>query len=142
MWTYPIINKNPKLQTFLPYKIISTQLKYFKSEEELLLYILLYTDGKTKTDALGITDVHYTDKKTATMWYNSMNCLLNATIEYPEYNNAKYELDLLYYYMLSNKNNYDIIDTNIEADSSNYESYLDEIEFHKFNKKTNSFYQE
>jgi len=44
-------------------------LKYFTSPTAAAEFALLHTDGETRQNLLGVTRLHYTDKKLAEKWF-------------------------------------------------------------------------
>lgn len=52
--------------------IVNKDFDPFKSEAHKYIYILLYTEGKSRCYSLGITEQMYYDKSLATQWRNNI----------------------------------------------------------------------
>lgn len=78
-------------------------MEYFKSEREKYIFILLETDGKTRSKLLGITDDMYGSKKMATEWYEKIRHVIESgtgenlgMIQYSQSNMAIQKLTKIY----------------------------------------------
>lgn len=54
-------------------------LKYFKSEQAKVIFLLVYMSGKRRNEHLGITSEMYENKKLARKWYKRL-----ATLTHPD----------------------------------------------------------
>lgn len=46
--------------------------EYFKSKADMYLFIIEFTDGKTRNSLLGITDDLYENYEKASIWYHAI----------------------------------------------------------------------
>lgn len=54
-----------------------SEVDYFKSEKDKILFLLLKVDGEQRNNLLGITDEMYDDKKLAKKWYKKLSLIVH-----------------------------------------------------------------
>ena len=62
-----------KVTNLIKIESFSKEDLFFKGNTEKLIFYLVELDGKTRLDKLGITLLHYTNKKIAKKWKNSVS---------------------------------------------------------------------
>lgn len=70
--------------------------QYFKSEKSMYVFLLLYTDGNLRSNALSITIDLYEDKDKANEWYNNILKKLDTDEQVPQAGMAIIELTIIY----------------------------------------------
>lgn len=56
-------------------------LKYFKSEKDMYVFILLKTDGRIRCDLLKIKRYHYSSKTAAKKWFDKIHEIIKDNNE-------------------------------------------------------------